>query len=116
MPTEFLERDAAACIEQNTLALEKQSLSKPTVAAGAKTHHPTRIDHSLPWHGGRARQCMQGVTDETRLACESSELGDLAVRRDAPPRDPSNHRENPFVGRRSLRGRAQATAAAAQGM
>lgn len=116
VPAEFLERHASACIEQNALTLEKQSLPEPSVTAGAETHHPTRIDHSLPWHGRRARQCVQGVAHETRLARESGERGDLAVRRDAPPRNSPNNSENPLMGRRSARGRTHATAAVARGM
>jgi hypothetical protein len=72
------ERYAAARIESNTFTLEQTPLYD--IVSGGRADCALRIYDALPRNGRARRQCVQRITDETRLSRQTGETRHLPIR------------------------------------
>ena len=81
-------------VECNPLPFQPQPLGERSSAVGAETDHSARIDHAMPRNACGARQRVECIADEPRLAGQASERGHLSIRCDPSAWDATDDDEN----------------------
>jgi len=94
MTAESLQIDASPQIELHAFGFQQHPLQLVRVSYAAWTDLAPRVDHAMPRDVAALGQMVQRVADLPGVSCESGQLGDLSVRRDAAPRNSPDGRTN----------------------